>query len=254
MQLPIMPSFSLKGRSAIVVGASSGIGTACAVALAEHGAKVTLAARRIDRLKKIADHMEKKDYQVRIIELDINDINETSENITNGETFDILVNSAGISKHSASKDTSLKDFDLVMNTNLRGAYFLTQSIARKLILEKKPGSLINISSQMGLVGGQERAVYCASKHAVEGFTKAMAIEFGKHKIRINTICPTFILTEMTQKTFEVPEKRKWIEDKIKIGRIGKVEDIMGAVVYLASDASSLVTGSSLLVDGGWTAG
>ena len=254
MQLPIMPSFSLKGRSALVVGASSGIGTACAVALAEHGAKVTLAARRIDRLKKIADHMEKKDYQVRIIELDINDINETSENITNGETFDILVNSAGISKHSASKDTSLKDFDLVMNTNLRGAYFLTQSIARKLILEKKPGSLINISSQMGLVGGQERAVYCASKHAVEGFTKAMAIEFGKHKIRINTICPTFILTEMTQKTFEVPEKRKWIEDKKKIGRIGKVEDIMGAVVYLASDASSLVTGSSLLVDGGWTAG
>ena len=254
MQLPKMPSFSLKGRTALVVGASSGIGTACAVALAEHGAKVTLAARRIDRLKKIADHMEKKDYQVRIIELDINDINETSENITNGETFDILVNSAGISKHSASKDTSLKDFDLVMNTNLRGAYFLTQSIARKLILEKKPGSLINISSQMGLVGGQERAVYCASKHAVEGFTKAMAIEFGKHKIRINTICPTFILTEMTQKTFEVPEKRKWIEDKIKIGRIGKVEDIMGAVVYLASDASSLVTGSSLLVDGGWTAG
>ena len=254
MQLPIMPSFSLKGRSALVVGASSGIGTACAVALAEHGAKVTLAARRIDRLKKIADHMEKKDYQVRIIELDINDINETSENITNGETFDILVNSAGISKHSASQDTSLKDFDIVMNTNLRGAYFLTQSIARKLILEKKPGSLINISSQMGLVGGQERAVYCASKHAVEGFTKAMAIEFGKHKIRINTICPTFILTEMTQKTFEVPEKRKWIEDKIKIGRIGKVEDIMGAVVYLASDASSLVTGSSLLVDGGWTAG
>ena len=107
---------------------------------------------------------------------------------------------------------------------------------------------------MGLVGGQERAVYCASKHAVEGFTKAMAIELGVHNIRVNTICPTFILTEMTQKTFEEPEKRNWIESKIKIGRIGKIEDIMGAVVYLASDASSLVTGSSLLVDGGWTAG
>ena len=136
-----------------------------------------------------------------------------------------------------------------MNTNLRGAYFLTQAVAKNLILEKKKGSLINISSQMGLVGGQERAVYCASKHAVEGFTKAMAIEFGNHNIRVNTICPTFILTDMTKKTFEVPEKRKWIEEKIKIGRIGKVEDIMGAVVYLASDASSLVTGSSLLVDG-----
>ena len=143
---------------------------------------------------------------------------------------------------------------LVMKTNLRGAYFLTQSVSKKLIASKKAGSLINISSQMGLVGGQERAVYCASKHAVEGFTKAMAIELGVHNIRVNTICPTFILTEMTQKTFEVPEKRNWIESKIKIGRIGKIEDIMGAVVYLASDASSLVTGSSLLVDGGWTAG
>ena len=141
-----------------------------------------------------------------------------------------------------------------MNVNLKGAYFLTQAVTKKLILEGKKGSLINISSQMGLVGGQERAVYCASKHAVEGFTKAMAIEFGNHNIRVNTICPTFILTDMTRKTFEVPEKRKWIEEKIKIGRIGKVEDIMGAVVYLASDASSLVTGSSLLVDGGWTAG
>ena len=254
MQLPKMPSFSLKGRSALIVGASSGIGTACAVALAEHGAKVTLAARRKDKLEILAHQMKKKEFEVKIIELDINDITKTSDTISKLETFDILVNSAGIAKHSSSVDTLSNDFDVVMHTNLRGAYFLTQAVAKKLISESKKGSLINISSQMGLVGGQERAVYCASKHAVEGFTKAMAIEFGNHNIRINTICPTFILTEMTQKTFEVPEKRKWIEDKIKIGRIGKVEDIMGAVVYLASDASSLVTGSSLLVDGGWTAG
>ena len=254
MQLPKMPSFSLKGRTALIVGASSGIGTACAVALAEHGAKVTLAARRKDKLEILAYQMEKKEFEVKIIELDINDITKTSDTISKLETFDILVNSSGIVNHSASVDTLFHDFDVVMNTNLRGAYFLTQAVAKNLILEKKKGSLINISSQMGLVGGQERAVYCASKHAVEGFTKAMAIEFGNHNIRVNTICPTFILTDMTKKTFEVPEKRKWIEEKIKIGRIGKVEDIMGAVVYLASDASSLVTGSSLLVDGGWTAG
>ena len=254
MQLPKMPSFSLKGRTALIVGASSGIGTACAVALAEHGAKVTLAARRKDKLEILAHQMEKKEFEVKIIELDINDITKTSDIISKLEAFDILVNSVGIAKHSASLDTVLHDFDVVMNTNLRGAYFLTQAVAKKLILARKKGSLINISSQMGLVGGQERAVYCASKHAVEGFTKAMAIEFGNHNIRVNTICPTFILTDMTKKTFEVPEKRKWIEEKIKIGRIGKVEDIMGAVVYLASDASSLVTGSSLLVDGGWTAG
>ncbi len=254
MQLPRMPSFSLKGRTALVVGASSGIGTACAVALAEHGAKVTLAARRKDRLELIENQMKKRNYQVKIIEMNINDVDETRTIISKDNPYDILVNSAGIAKHSTSKDTLLNDFDKVMNTNLRGAYFLTQAISKKLIEAKKSGSLINISSQMGLVGGEERAVYCASKHAVEGFTKAMAIELGIHNIRVNTICPTFILTEMTQKTFEVPEKRKWIEDKIKIGRVGKVEDIMGAVVYLASDASSLVTGSSLLVDGGWTAG
>ena len=254
MQLPTMPSFSLKGRSALVVGASSGIGTACAVALAEYGAKVTVAARRKEKLEILVNQMKKRNYEVQILVMDINNVAETKEIISGHSPYDILVNSAGIAKHSAAKDTVLDDYDIVMKTNLRGAYFLTQSVSKKLIASKKAGSLINISSQMGLVGGQERAVYCASKHAVEGFTKAMAIELGVHNIRVNTICPTFILTEMTQKTFEVPEKRNWIESKIKIGRIGKIEDIMGAVVYLASDASSLVTGSSLLVDGGWTAG
>ena len=254
MQLPTMPSFSLKGRTALVVGASSGIGTACAVALAEYGAKVTVAARRKEKLEILVNQMKKRNYEVQILVMDINNVEETKEIITCHNPYDILVNSAGIAKHSAAKDTILDDYDVVMKTNLRGAYFLTQSVSKKLIASKKAGSLINISSQMGLVGGQERAVYCASKHAVEGFTKAMAIELGVHNIRVNTICPTFILTEMTQKTFEEPEKRNWIESKIKIGRIGKIEDIMGAVVYLASDASSLVTGSSLLVDGGWTAG
>ena len=254
MQLPTMPSFSLKGRSALVVGASSGIGSACAVALAEYGAKVTVAARRKEKLEILVNQMKKRNYEVQILVMDINNVEETKEIISCQSPYDILVNSAGIAKHSAAKDTVLDDYDKVMKTNLRGAYFLTQSVSKKLIASKKAGSLINISSQMGLVGGQERAVYCASKHAVEGFTKAMAIELGVHNIRVNTICPTFILTEMTQKTFEEPEKRNWIESKIKIGRIGKIEDIMGAVVYLASDASSLVTGSSLLVDGGWTAG
>ena len=122
-----------------------------------------------------------------------------------------------------------------------------------MILNTHTGSLINISSQMAHVGGIDRSVYCASKFAVEGFTKAMALELGSQKIRVNTICPTFILTPMTQPTFDDPKKRDWINSKIKLDRVGEVEDIMGAVLYLASDASSLVTGSSLLVDGGWTA-
>ena len=123
-----------------------------------------------------------------------------------------------------------------------------------MIEEQIEGSIIAISSQMAHVGGIERSVYCATKSAVEGFTKAMAIEWGPHKVRINTICPTFIRTALTEATFNQPERIKWIEDKIKLGRVGEVEDIMGAVVFMASDAASLITGTSLLVDGGWTAG
>ncbi len=130
---------------------------------------------------------------------------------------------------------------------------MTQAVAKGLIQNKKPGSLINISSQMGHVGGVDRAVYSASKHAVEGFTKAMAIEWGQYNIRVNTICPTFIRTPLTQSTFNNPKQRSWIEEKIKLGRVGEVEDIMGAVVFLASDASAMITGSALMVDGGWTA-
>ena len=254
MTLPRTPSFSLNGKRALVVGASSGIGSACAVALAEHGADVTLAARRKDRLLKLVDEMRLEEWNVSALEVDVAKVEKTGVIIAEEGPFDILVNSAGLAKHSRSLETLTNDFDTVLEINLKGAYFLTQAVAKGLVEAGKPGSLINISSQMGLIGGQERAVYCASKHAVEGFTKAMAIELGPNNIRINTICPTFILTDMTQKTLAVPAKRKWIEDKIKVGRIGKVEDIMGAVVYLASDASSLVTGSALLIDGGWTAG
>jgi NAD(P)-dependent dehydrogenase (short-subunit alcohol dehydrogenase family) len=160
---------------------------------------------------------------------------------------------AGLARHSPALDTTEDDFDAVSDVNVKGAYFLTQAVAKGLVAAGKPGSLINISSQMAHVGGIDRAVYCATKHALEGFTKSMAIEWGKAGIRINTICPTFILTDLTRPTFTDPEKRAWIEDKIKLGRPGEVEDIMGGVVFLASEASAMVTGISLLVDGGWTA-
>lgn len=250
---PRTPSFDLAGKRALVAGASSGIGLACAVALAEHGAEVTLAARRADKLAEIADQMSSENWQVRVLALDVADVEATAAAIERDGPFDILLNSAGLARHSKATDTTTEEFDAVMGINLRGAYFLTQAVARGLLAAGRPGSLINISSQMAHVGGQERAVYCASKHAVEGFTKAMAIEFGTAKIRVNTICPTFILTDLTRGTFDDPEKRAWVLDKIKLGRAGEVEDIMGAVVYLACDASSLVTGTSLMIDGGWTA-
>ena len=249
---PRTPTFDLSGKRALVAGASSGIGLACAVALAEHGAHVTLAARREGKLVEIADQMKEQGWQADTLAMDVADVETTAKAVDTHSPFDILVNSAGLAIHSKASNTRVDDFDKIMGINLRGAYFLTQAVARGLLAAGKSGSLINISSQMAHVGGQERAVYCASKHAVEGFTKSMAIEWGLAKIRVNTICPTFILTDLTRHTFNDPDKRAWIEDKIKLGRAGKVEDIMGAVLYLASDASTLVTGTSMMVDGGWT--
>jgi NAD(P)-dependent dehydrogenase (short-subunit alcohol dehydrogenase family) len=253
LKLPNTPSFRLDNKTALIAGASSGIGLACAVALADAGAEVVLASRNIEALQKAEDAIKLKGNSVEAVQLDISDTDAIELFFKNQKPFDILVNSAGMGRHSPSLDTSTKDFDKVMDVNLRGAYFLTQAVARGLIEAKKPGSLINISSQMGHVGGVDRAVYSASKHAVEGFTKAMAIEWGVHQIRVNTICPTFIRTALTQSTFDNPERKKWIEEKIKLGRVGEVEDVMGAVVFLASEASSMITGSALMIDGGWTA-
>jgi len=249
MTLPKTPSFRLDQKRALVAGASSGIGLACAVALGEAGAKVTLAARRVDALNTLVDKMNAAGMKADALPLDVSDIAGTRASVASHGPFDILVNSAGLARHSPTED----DFDTVSDVNVKGAYFLTQAVANGLVAAGKPGSLINISSQMAHVGGIDRAVYCATKHAVEGFTKSMAIEWGKAGIRINTISPTFILTDLTRPTFADPEKRAWIEDKIKLGRPGKVEDIMGGVVFLASEASAMVTGTSLLVDGGWTA-
>ncbi len=253
MDLPSTPSFRLDGKRALVAGASSGIGLACAAALAEAGASVTLAARRRGALEDCAAAFAQKGWSAEIMPLDIGDLEGTRAAVAAADPFDILLNAAGTARHAPALNTTSEDFDAVMGVNVRGTYFLTQAVAQGLMDAGKPGSLITISSQMGHVGGQERALYCASKHAVEGMTKAMAIEWGPSKIRINTICPTFILTDLTRPTFDDPDKRAWIEEKIKLGRAGEVEDIMGAAVYLASDASALVTGTAMLIDGGWTA-
>ena len=253
MNLPRTPSFRLDGRRALVTGASSGIGLACAVALADAGAQVTLAARSKDKLDDLARQMAAEGMTAAVLPLDVADIAATESAIAREGPFDILVNSAGLARHGPALDTTEADFNAVSDLNLKGAYFLTRAAAAGLIAAKRPGSLINISSQMAHVGGIDRAVYCATKHAVDGFTKAMAIEWGRQGIRVNTICPTFIRTALTESTFANPERRAWIEDKIKLGRAGEVEDLMGAVVFLASDAAALVTGTALMVDGGWTA-
>lgn len=252
MNLPKTPSFRLDGKRAFVPGGSRGIGLGCACALAEAGAHVVIAARGLDGVTGAVEALENEGYSAEGVALDVGDLEAVKEFFEHQNPFDVMVNSAGIARHSKAVDTDPVDFDAVMNINVRAAYFLAQQAAKSM--QRRGGSIIQISSQMGHVGGQERAVYCGSKHAIEGINKAMAIEFGPDNIRVNSICPTFILTPLTEATFADPVKRAWIDEKIKLPRVGMIEDIMGAVTYLASDASSMVTGTSILVDGGWTAG
>lgn len=254
MTLSRTPSFDLHGKHALVTGASSGIGLGCASALAAAGARITMIARGAARLEEACAAIMETGGKAAAQPLDIADIAAMKDFIAAQGPFDVLVNAAGTARHSLALDTTEADFDAVAAVNIKAAYFAAQAVAQGLMASGKPGSIIQISSQMGHVGGLDRAVYCATKHAVEGMTKAMAMEWGPHGIRVNTICPTFILTPLTKATFDNPERRAWIESKIKLGRVGTVEDIMGAVLYLASDASSLVTGTALKVDGGWTAG
>ena len=223
------------------------------MALAEQGAEVVLAARSAGKLDEAVAAMRAEGLAAEPLLLDVADVAATRTAVAKSGPFDVLVNSAGLARHAPARETTPEDFDAVAALNVRGAYFLAQAVAEGLIAAGKPGSIVTVSSQMGHVGGIDRAVYCATKHAVEGFTKAMAIEWGRHGIRVNTIGPTFIRTPLTEATFADPERRRWLEEKIKLGRVGRVEDIMGAVAFLASDAAALVTGTALMVDGGWTA-
>ena len=253
MMLPRTPSFRLDGKRALVTGASSGIGLGAAAALAEAGAAVTLVARRVPELEAVRDAIRATGAQADALALDITDIAATESAIAAQVPFDVLVNSAGLARHAPALDTTPQDYDAVTALNVRAAYFLTRAVARGLIAAGKPGSLINVSSQMGHVGGPDRAVYCATKHALEGMTKAMALEWAPRGIRVNTLCPTFIRTPLGEQTLQDPAKRAWILSKIKLGRVGEIADLMGPVVFLASDASALMTGTHLILDGGWTA-
>ena len=245
MILPPSPNFSVAGKRALVTGASSGIGLGCAVALARAGAYTVLAARREDKLDAAVQALQDEGHAAEAAKLDMADISALEQFMAEQEPFDIVVNSAGMARHGPALETTLEDFRAVMQLNLEAAYFLSLYAARGAIEAKMPLSIVHISSQMGKVGGMERAVYCASKHGLDGMIKTMAIEWGKQNIRINSVCPTFVRTALTQKAFEDAEKFAWIMDKIKLDRVAEVQDIAGAVMYLASDAAAMVTGTSL---------
>jgi NAD(P)-dependent dehydrogenase (short-subunit alcohol dehydrogenase family) len=247
------PSFRLDGRRALVTGGGRGIGLAAASALAEAGAHVTLAARTAQEIEDAAAAIRARGQTAEALVLDVTDIEAVRRAVASHEPFQVLVNNAGTNRPKMLTDVTVEDFDAIMGLNVRADYFVAQAVAKRLLAAKLPGSIINISSQMGHVGAARRTVYCASKHAMEGFTKAMAIELAPHAIRVNSLGPTFLETPMTRPFFENKAFRDEVLSKIKLGRLGQLEEMTGAIVFLASDASSLMTGSALVLDGGWTA-
>lgn len=253
MPLPQTPSFLLNGRRALVTGGSKGLGFACAVALARAGAEVWIAARSTEDLACAAELAASEGLALRPLTLDITDARRVENALAGLPPLDILVNSAGLARHQPFLEVSEENFDAVMALNLRATFFISQQVARRMREEKIAGSIIHISSQMGHVGGPQRSVYCASKFALEGLTRSMALELGEAGIRVNTLCPTFIETELSRQSLRDPEFRRFVMSNIKLPRLGQVEDIMGPVVFLASDAAGMITGSALMVDGGWTA-
>lgn len=250
---PHTPSFRLDGKRALVTGAGRGIGRASAVALAEAGAHVVLTARTSAEIEKLQGQIVAEGGSAQCLPLDMADIEAVGEAFHTLGAVDVLVNNAGTNRPAPLLDVTVKDYDEVTDLNVRGLFFASQHMVREMLAVGVKGSIINISSTMGVVGGPNRAVYCATKHAVEGMTKAMAMELAPNGIRVNAVAPTFIETPMARPFLANKEFAERVRNSIPLGRIGQVSEVMGAVVFLASDAASLITGTSLMVDGGWTA-
>jgi NAD(P)-dependent dehydrogenase (short-subunit alcohol dehydrogenase family) len=253
MALPRTPSFRLDGRRALVTGAGRGIGLAAAAALAQAGAEVVLAARSATEVEEAALAIRAEGGQARGLVLDVTELDAAARAIEAAGPFHALVNNAGTNRPAPFQDVTVADFDAIMELNVRAAFFAAQAVARGMIAAGIGGAIVHVSSQMGHVGGARRSVYCASKWAIEGLARAMALDLAPHGIRVNTLCPTFIETPLTKPFFEDAAFKAQVLSMIRLGRLGQVEDLMGAIVFLCSDAAALMTGSSVVVDGGWTA-
>jgi NAD(P)-dependent dehydrogenase (short-subunit alcohol dehydrogenase family) len=254
VELPRTPSFRLDGRRALVTGAGRGIGLAAAAALADAGAHVVLAARTRSELEAAREAIAAAGGSAEVLVLDVMDDAAVRREVAARPPFHVLVNNAGINRPQPFVDFKTEDLDLLLNLNVRAAFIVAQAVAKRMVETGTRGALIHISSQMAFTTGPGRTVYCATKAALEGLSRAIAAELAPKGIRSVTLCPTFVETPLAAEMLAKPEFRSFVLQKIKLGRIGQVEDLMGAIVYLASDASSLVTGTHLLVDGGWTLG
>ena len=253
----ILPSFRLDGRTALVTGAGAGIGAAIAAALAEAGAEVVLASLHGSELETVAAQIEAAGGCVQTRACDVTNSSAVRTMINELARLDIVVNNAGTNIPEPFLEVSEEHLDFMSNLNVRAGFIVSQAAVRKMLEDPdrldKGGVVINISSQMGHIGSPNRTVYCMNKHAIEGLTKAMAVELASQNIRVNSVGPTFVDTPLVRKIVDTAEKQEFLLSKIPMGRMAKVQDIAAAVLYLASPAAAMVTGTCLLVDGGWTA-
>ena len=254
----ITDKFRLDGRTALVTGAGRGIGRACALALAQAGAEVWLVARTKDEVEQAADEIRAAGGRAHAARLDVTQPKSFSQFVDAMPALDVLVNNAGTNIPEPFVEVSEAHLDQLLGLNVRAAFLCAQAAAKKMLeapdRASRGGVIINMSSQMGHVGAVNRSVYCLTKHALEGLTKAMALELAPRGIRVVSVAPTFIETPMYRKMKEAkPEFAQWVSERIPVGRVGQPEDVAAAVVFAASPAASLITGTSLIVDGGWTA-
>ncbi|MCL6604091.1 MAG: SDR family oxidoreductase [Paenibacillus sp.] len=250
------PSFDLSGKLAVITGASMGIGQGLAKALAHAGAKVILTARSVQALESVAQEIREEGGEAEIRQLDVTDIAQIGEVMNEiGAAFgriDILVNNAGLGANHAAVDVTEQDWDSMMDVNLKGLFFCCQA-AGKIMLEQGCGRIVNISSQASVVGIVDHAVYCASKGGVNQLTRVLALEWSSKGVNVNAVAPTFTYTPGTAERLDNPEYYQNVVSRIPANRVAELQDVAGAVIYLASSAGNMVTGTTLLVDGGWTA-
>ena len=252
--MSVRERFRLDGRTAFVTGAGRGIGRACAIALAEAGAEVWVAARTRHEVEALAAEIG----NAHAVIVDVTDARALRQAIAALPSLDVFVNNAGSNIPEPFVEVTDEHLDRLLDLNVRAAFVAAQAAAKKMLEAPdrgaRGGAIINMSSQMGHVGAVNRTVYCLTKHALEGLTKAMALELAPQGIRVVSVAPTFIETPMYRRmTEEKPEFAQWVRERIPAGRVGRPEDVAAAVVFAASPAASLVTGTSLVVDGGWTA-
>ncbi|MGA8383587.1 MAG: SDR family NAD(P)-dependent oxidoreductase [Stellaceae bacterium] len=250
--------FRLDGKRALVTGAGRGIGRAVALALAAAGAELVLVSRTSSELDLVAHDIAQAGGRARALPFDVTDSAAVRDAFAGLGALDILVNNAGLNRPQPFLDVDEDTLDHLLDLNVRAAFLVAQAAARLMVASTGAkaggGVIINMSSQMGHVGSErDRTVYVMTKHAIEGLTKAMAVELAPRGVRVVSVAPTFIDTPLVRPFFADPTFRQWVLDRIPLGRLGTVEEVASAVVFLASPAASLVTGSSLLVDGGWTA-